>query len=198
MKNESNKPEALSPVIQMTQPFCLSSFCLSALLTEHSCHLMFVEFPTLDNKLWSLPKPTTFIIIKITNSNKNNHFDCILNSSTSSPQSRQRYELSQHIFSGTKQSQEIGYLDSQRVHWSSNRSRRRSRFSSANPPLPWPWRRPKPSNRRRRRSSRALASENATTMEAREPARKSLPPLISLQSQSCSHGTKIYYTIQKD
>lgn len=56
-QNGQDEPEPLRPVIQITQPFCWSNSCLCTLQTEQSCHLMFVEFPTLDKLCRFLPAP---------------------------------------------------------------------------------------------------------------------------------------------
>ena len=56
-----DKPEPLRPVIHITQPFCWRSFCLSIFSTGHSCHFMFVEFPTVDKWLWFFPVSKTHV-----------------------------------------------------------------------------------------------------------------------------------------
>lgn len=50
-----NKPDPLRPVIHTTHPFCPSNFCLSSFPTGHSCHKMFVDFPTVDNTWGDAP-----------------------------------------------------------------------------------------------------------------------------------------------
>lgn len=59
-----DKPEPLSPVIHMTHPFWLSNFCLSSFPTGHSCHTMFVDFPTVDKNWLDAPILTNKNIVR--------------------------------------------------------------------------------------------------------------------------------------
>lgn len=62
-------PEPLRPVIQTTQPFCLSSFWRSVLPTGQSCQKIFDDFGTVDDIFKTFPSTTSVQLYHSENNN---------------------------------------------------------------------------------------------------------------------------------